>query len=78
MKMNFRERLAQSGVFFRKGSKLVTGALVAGAVLATNSSAAGITVAPIDTADFNTIALAIIAAMGAVWAIKQGIKLLRN
>lgn len=71
MKLNFRERLARS-----KG--LVVVSLFSGVVLATNASAAAITVSAIDTTDFNTIAVVIIAAMGAVWAIKQGIKLLRN
>jgi len=77
MKVNFRERLAQSGVSLRKGSKLVTGALVAGAVLATNASAAGLTAAAIDTSDFMAVATVVLAASGVMWGIKKAIHLVR-
>jgi len=56
-------------------SKLIAGVAVAGVVVS-NASAA-LTAPTLDTTDFTTIAGAVIVALGAMWAVKKALGLIR-
>ena len=58
--------------FMTKLGVVATGA----AVLASNASAA-LTAPTLDTADFTTVAGVVIVALGAMWAIKKALGLIR-
>ena len=58
--------------FYTKIGVVATGA----AVMASNASAA-LTAPTLDTSDFTTVAGAVIVALGAMWAIKKALGLIR-
>ena len=57
-------------------NKILTIGFVAGLAFVTNASAA-LTAPTLSTADFTTVAGAVIVALGGMWAIKKALGLIR-